>query len=182
MRAISNKSIRTAKTGAITLLAIGGVTLGGISPASAQQSPKMAQPNRCGEDPGYSITGAKGTFVPDNGKKVYGGPDVTLSISAASGTSWSGTVTEATQADIGFIVAEAKETISAGISYSKTTTVTLGGSWKVPSNVSSGWLALGSEGYTMGWYYGYYNDNCTFVKTKSGTATLPSESPFIQHS
>jgi hypothetical protein len=182
MRSISNASFRAARVGAVVLLVAGGAALGAVSPAFAQEAPQTVHPNRCGEDPSYSLTGVKGTFVADPGKRVYGQSGVTLSISAASGTTWSGSVTSATQGDINAIIAEAKETVSVSIGYSKTTTVSLGGSWQVPKNQSSGWLALGSEGYTMGWYYGYNNGNCQFVKTKSGTATLPAQTPYIGHS
>jgi hypothetical protein len=127
-------------------------------------------------------SGATSTFVPDSAKKVYGASGVTLTVSAASGTTWTGTVTSATQGDISAIVVEAKETISGSVSYSKTTTVTLSGSWKVPSSQSSGWLALGSKGYRMNWQEGYDTGSCTWVKVKSGTASLPAQSPYIGHS
>ena len=172
-----NTTMKGAVVGTALALAAGvGVA---VAPAAsaATDGPQLCPPNTL-----YDTSNPIGTFVGDPAKTVYGASGVTLSLSSASGTTWSGTVSNATQGDISLIVIEAKDTVSASVSYSKTTTVALGGSWTVPSSQKSGWLALGSEGYHMNWSVSQENGNCTTTLLRSGTANLPAESPFIDHS
>ncbi|MFD8391923.1 hypothetical protein ACFV2N_22665 [Streptomyces sp. NPDC059680] len=81
------------------------------------------------------------------------------------------------------LIAAAKESISGSISYAKTTTVTLGGSWVVPKNQTRGWLALGSKGYSCNWERGSANGGgCKWIVSDHGAAKLPVLSPYIAHS
>ncbi|WP_405830614.1 hypothetical protein [Streptomyces sp. NBC_01176] len=107
---------------------------------------------------------------------------VTRFVSVAKGHTWTGTITYASKLSESIIVASAEETISGSISYSKTTTVTLGGSWKVPASQKDGWLALGSKGYSFNWERGSYNGGCKWIVSNHGTAKLPALSPYIAHS
>jgi hypothetical protein len=128
------------------------------------------------------VSNAVGTFVPDDSKKVYGASGVTLSISVDAGHSWSGTVGGSVSSDIDFIVASAQASISTSITYTKTTTTHIGGSWTVPSNQSTGWLALGSRGYSMHWQYAGYTASCGYRVIRSGGATRPALAPYVDHS
>ncbi|MEV8538943.1 hypothetical protein [Streptomyces sp. NPDC051572] len=107
---------------------------------------------------------------------------VSVSVSVAKGHTWTGTVTYAAKFSEGILFASAEETISGSISYAKTTTVTLGGAWKVPANQADGWLALGSKGYSFNWERGSYNGGCKWIVSNHGTAKLPAPSPYIAHS
>ncbi|MEU0033126.1 hypothetical protein [Streptomyces sp. NPDC006333] len=139
-------------------------------------------PDGCPPDPSISITKVKSMFVGDKSKTVYGQSGVTLSVSVAKGHTWTGTITYASKLSESIIVASAEETISGSISYAKTTTVTLGGSWKVPASQKDGWLALGSKGYSFNWERGSYNGGCKWIVSNHGTAKLPALSPYIAHS
>ena len=160
-------------------LAISGAT---SASAAARPQPKAVHPQGCVTDEATVVSNPVGTFVADSGKKVYGASGTTLSISAGSGTTWSGSVSGSGKISESAVVFAADESFSASISYSKTTTVSLGGSWTVPKNESSGWLALGAMGYYMKWSTGETTGNCTWHSFGSGTATLPAEAPFIDHS
>jgi hypothetical protein len=153
--------------------------LGALAPVA---SAATAQPNSCPPDNQYSVSNALGTFVPDNDKKVYGATGVTLSLSVAAGTSWTGSVGGSVSGDISLIVAAAQMSVNGSISYSKSTTVNLGGSWTVPANQQSGWLALGSQGYSMHWQLAGYTATCAYRIIRQGGATLPALTPFINHS
>jgi len=163
---------------------LGGVF--GIGSAQASQvngpQPTVNQPDGCPTTTEYSVYNSLSSFVRDASKTVYGQPGVTLSISAASGTTFSGTVGGSGSFSIDAIVADAKIGVDSSITKSKTTTVTLGGSWTVPSNQSLGWLALGSQGYKMNWSMGHYSGTCVWSQTGSGTALLPALAPVIGHS
>ncbi|MFJ8005588.1 hypothetical protein [Streptomyces fagopyri] len=139
-------------------------------------------PDGCPPDPSISITKAKSVFVGDKSKTVYGQSGVTLSVSVAKGHTWTGTVTYAAKISESIIVASAEETFGGSVSYAKTTTVTLGGSWKVPASQRDGWLALGSKGYSFSWEKGSYNGGCKWIVSNHGTAKLPALSPYIAHS
>lgn len=164
-----------------TALAVGATALllGALAPAAAAAT---EHPNACPPDNTYSVSGAAGAFVPDNSKKVYGASGVNLQISVDSGHSWSGTIGGSVGGDVNFIVAEADTSVNASITYTKTTTAHMGGSWTVPSNQSSGWLALGSKGFTMHWQYAGYTGGCAWRVIRSGSASLPALAPYIDHS
>jgi len=136
----------------------------------------------CQSDPTVSITNAKSTFVRDKDKTVYGQSGVTLSISVAVGHTTTGTFTYAAKLSESIIVASAEETLGGSVSWSKTTTVALGGTWKVPSSQNDGWLALGSKGYSFNWERGSYNGGCKWIVSNHGTAKLPALAPYIAHS
>lgn len=165
-------SIRTlvATSGTLALV-VGSMTIA-AGPASA------ADLRGCAPDTGYSFSGVATTnlqkFI------VYGAGNVTLSVSEASGTTITGTVTGAATTEVGFIVAKASVTVSSSISLAKTTTSTISGSWKTPA--SGGWLAYGAQGRSMNWKYGSYNGACTYIVARSGTAKLPTLAPYIYHS
>lgn len=175
-----SKRVRTLSACAACAMAFTALA----SPAAfaATSKPSTVKPNSCPPDPWYSTWNSYGKFIADPSKQVYGQSGVTLSISAAAGTTFSGTVGGSVSGDISAIVASADASINASITYSKTTTVTLGGSWTVPSTQTVGWLALGSQGYGMNWAYYEYNANCGVVTLRSGTASLPALSPVIGHS
>jgi hypothetical protein len=139
-------------------------------------------PDGCPPDPSVSITKVKSVFVGDKSKTVYGQSGITLSVSVAKGHTWTGTFTYAFKLDESIIVASAEETISGSVSYAKTTTVALGGSWKVPASQRDGWLALGSKGYSFNWERGSYNGGCKWIVSNHGTAKFPALSPYIAHS
>ncbi|MGQ5634255.1 MULTISPECIES: hypothetical protein [unclassified Streptomyces] len=139
-------------------------------------------PDGCPPDAGFSFSNVKGTFVRDPSKTVYGQSGVTLSVSVAKGHTWTGTITYSAKLSESILIASAEETISGSISYAKTTTVTLGGSWQVPKNQKDGWLALGSKGYSFNWEHGSYNGGCKWIVSNHGTARLPATSPYIAHS
>ncbi|MGW1915661.1 hypothetical protein ACWCQS_34255 [Streptomyces sp. NPDC002076] len=141
-----------------------------------------AHPDGCPPDPTVSITKVKSTFVGDKSEWVSGQSGVTLSLSVAKGHTWTGTISYAAKLSESIIVESAEETISGSISYAKTTTVTLGGAWKVPANQRDGWLALGSKGYSFNWERGSYNGGCKWIVSNHGTAKLPALSPCIAHS
>ncbi|MFD8004948.1 hypothetical protein [Streptomyces mirabilis] len=107
---------------------------------------------------------------------------ITLKVEVAKGHTWTGTFTYAAKLSESILVASAEETISGSISYAKTTTVTLGGTWKVPASQKDGWLALGSKGYSFNWERGSYNGGCKWIVSNHGTAKLPALSPYIAHS
>ncbi|OIJ63185.1 hypothetical protein [Streptomyces mangrovisoli] len=139
-------------------------------------------PDGCPPDPTVSFTKVKSTFVGDKSKTVYGQSGITLKVEVAKGHTWTGTFTYAAKIEESIIVASAEETISGSISYAKTTTVTLGGTWKVPASQRDGWLALGSKGYSFNWERGSYNGGCKWIVSNHGTAKLPALSPYIAHS
>ncbi|MFS4092384.1 hypothetical protein [Streptomyces sp. AF1A] len=151
------------------------------APADADVDGPM-HPDGCPPDPGFSFSKVKSTFVGDKSKTVYGASGVTLSVSVAKGHTWTGTVTYSAKLSESMLIASAEESISGSISYAKTTTVTLGGSWKVPASQRDGWLALGSKGYSFNWQYGSYNGGCKWIVSNHGTAKLPALSPYIAHS
>ncbi|REH43691.1 hypothetical protein BCF44_109234 [Kutzneria buriramensis] len=153
--------------------------LGALAPIA---SAATEHPNGCPPDNTYSVSNAVGAFVPDAAKKVYGQSGVTLSINAAAGTTWTGTVGGSASGDIDAIIASAQATVSSSISWSKTTTVTLGGSWTVPSSQKTGWLALGSQGYSMHWQVAGYTGGCVYKVLRSGSAALPALTPMLAHS
>ncbi|MGV9706603.1 hypothetical protein [Streptomyces sp. NPDC003483] len=105
-----------------------------------------------------------------------------MTITQAVRDCWTGTVTYAAKISESIIVASAEETFGGSVSYAKTTTVTLGGSWKVPASQRDGWLALGSKGYSFNWERGSYNGGCKWIVSNHGTAKLPALSPYIAHS
>lgn len=143
----------------------------------------VAKPMACPPDVSTTVTNARGAFVGDKSKTVYGDSGVTLSLSVAKGHTWTGTFTYSGTFEESAIIASAKETVGGSISYAKTTTVTLSGSWKVPASQRSGWLALGSQGYTMNWKTTRTRGNCQGEETIGhGTAKLPAKSPYIKHS
>jgi hypothetical protein len=164
-----------AGAAALTLVAAHAAT-------AATSKPSGNHPNGCPPDPWYSTWASYGKFIVDPDKQVYGQSGVTLSISASSGTTFSGTVGGSVSGDIDAIIASASATINTSITYSKTTTVTLGGSWTVPASQSVGWLALGSQGYGMNWAYYEYTAPCGVRTIRSGTANLPALAPVIGHS
>ncbi|MFG2939687.1 hypothetical protein [Streptomyces sp. NPDC048282] len=139
-------------------------------------------PEGCPPDPSVSITKVKSTFVGDKSKTVYGQSGITLSVSVAKGHTWTGIITYAFKLSESIIVASAEETITPSVSYAKTTTVSLSGSWKVPASQKDGWLALGSKGYSFNWERGSYNGGCKWIVSNHGTAKLPALSPYIAHS
>ncbi|MGW1049365.1 hypothetical protein ACWDBD_04935 [Streptomyces sp. NPDC001118] len=141
-----------------------------------------AHPDGCPPDPGFRFYNVKSTFVGDPKKTVYGDPGTTLSVSVAEGHTWTGTFTYSAKLSESVLVAAAEESISGSISYAKTTTVTLGGSWVVPKNQREGWLALGSKGYSFNWERGSTNGGCKWIISNHGTAKLPALSPYIAHS
>lgn len=151
------------------------------APADADVD-STVHPDGCPADPGFSFSKVKSTFVGDKTKTVYGQSGILLSVSVAKGHTWTGTVTYAAKFSEGILFASAEETISGSISYAKTTTVTLGGAWKVPANQADGWLALGSKGYSFNWERGSYNGGCKWIVSNHGTAKLPALSPYIAHS
>ncbi|MFJ6216716.1 hypothetical protein ACIQGZ_25810 [Streptomyces sp. NPDC092296] len=166
---------RVAAVGSIVVLA-----LSAQAPASFAGTVK---PHACPPDLSTTVSNSKAVFVPDPGKIVYGDSGTTLTVSAAAGSVLTGTVSGSGEIDESLIVVAAKQTISASIAYSKTTTVTLSGSWKVPSSQSSGWLAIGSQGYSMNWKTTRTNGNCSGESTLgSGTAKLPAQTPYVAHS
>ncbi|SHM84962.1 hypothetical protein [Actinacidiphila paucisporea] len=175
---------RSAITASAVASAVAVLTMGAAPGAIAADSHASGtvHPMSCPMDKGTYVSGAKNTFVPDPGKKVYGATGVTLSITAAKGTSWTGTVTASGTVEVGLIVASAKETYGGSYSWGKTTTVTLGGTWKVPSNKTSGWLALGSMGSHMNWITTQTQPNCSSKTLGKGTINLPKLSPYIAHS
>jgi hypothetical protein len=142
----------------------------------------LASPQACPTTNFYSVSNALGTFVPDTKKKVYGQAGVTLTVTAENGTEWSGTIGGSVEGDASFIIASAKATVDGSISYTKTTTVSLGGSWTVPSSQKLGWLALGSQGYVMSWQYGSNTAQCKYEEIRGGSATLPAMAPVVGHS
>lgn len=151
------------------------------APADADaQGP--VHPDGCPPDPAITKTNAKSTFVGDKSKTVYGQSGVTLSVSVAKGHTWTGTITYAAKIEESIIVASAEETWGGSVSYAKTTTVTLSGSWKVPASQKDGWLALGSKGYSFNWERGSYNGACKWIVSNHGTAKLPALAPYIAHS
>ncbi|MFJ5270524.1 hypothetical protein [Streptomyces sp. NPDC088358] len=50
------------------------------------------------------------------------------------------------------------------------------------SSVPSGWLALGSKGYSFNWERGSYDGGCKWIVSNHGTARFPALSPCIAHS
>ncbi|MEU1009823.1 hypothetical protein [Streptomyces sp. NPDC005890] len=139
-------------------------------------------PQGCPPDPAFSFSHVKGTFVKDKSKTVYGQSGITLKVEVAKGHTWTGTISYAAKLSESILVASAEETISGSISYAKTTTVTLGGTWKVPASQRDGWLALGSKGYSFDWERGSYNGGCKWIVSNHGSAKLPALSPYIAHS
>ncbi|MEU6220113.1 hypothetical protein ABZ845_21730 [Streptomyces sp. NPDC047022] len=151
------------------------------SPSGSANHPMNA--DGCPYDgPSVSLSNVKSTFVGDKSKTVYGQSGVTLSVSVAKGHTWTGTFTYSAKLSQSIIIESAEESISGSVSYAKTTTVTLGGTWKVPNNQRDGWLALGSKGYSFNWDYGSLNGGCKWISTSHGTAKLPALSPYIAHS
>lgn len=165
----------SAVASAAAVLAIGAAP-------GAVAADRTVHPMSCPMDKGTVVSGAKTVFVPDPGKRVYGASGVTLSISAAKGTSWTGTVSASGTVEVGLIVASAKETYGGSYSWGKTTTVTLGGTWKVPSTQKTGWLALGSQGSHMNWITTQTQPNCSSKTLGKGTINLPKLAPYIGHS
>jgi hypothetical protein len=154
------------------------------APMASAATAKPSTPDGCPNQDYYTVSGPSGTFVADPSKQVYGEAGITISVSAAAGTTFSGTVSGGVSGDISAIVAAASISIGTSVTYSKTTTVTLSGSWtvKLKSGQTLGWIALGSEGYTMKWAYDQETTKCTSTVIRSGTAQLPSISPVVGNS
>jgi hypothetical protein len=151
--------------------------------AAGESGGIVFRPSACAPDVSTTVSKSKSAFIPDNGKKVYGDSGVTLSLSVASGHTWTGSVSGTGEVDESAVVIAAKESVSASISYAKTTTVTLGGSWTVPASQSQGWFALGSQGFQMSWKRTRTKGDCSGEQTLgSGTAKLPAKSPYLAHS
>jgi hypothetical protein len=122
---------------------------GNAIPEAPADADVPVHPDGCPPDPGFRFYNVKSTFVGDKSKTVYGQSGTTLSVSVAKGHTWTGTITYAAKLSESILIASAEETISGSLSYAKTTTVTLGGSWTVPKSQKDGWLALGSKGYSF---------------------------------
>ena len=113
---------------------------------------------------------------------VYGQSGVTLSISESAGTVVTGTVGGSGTFSISAIVAGASASVNASIAYSKTASVTRGGSWSVPASQATGWLADGARSSHMTWQRETISGSCAVIVLGSGTANLPTLAPYIFHS
>jgi hypothetical protein len=170
----------------LTLVSASGalIVLGLPAAAGASQAGKGRGPApQCGLGGViYSVGSAQPKFIPDPDKIATGRSGVTLKIDVATGTTWTGTVGGSGSFDVSAIIASAQASVDASISYSRTTTTDMSGSWTVPSNQSWGWLALGAMGYTMDWYKYAQLDSCKYDLEGSGVAQLPARSPAFDHS
>ena len=149
--------------------------VGLASPANAVTSPSLCPP-----ETDVSFSNIKTGTIAD--EIVFGQGGVTLSISESSGTTVTGTVGGSGTFSLSAIIAGAQTQVNASIAYSKTTTVTRGGTWTVPTSVSQGWLADGAQTRHFSWKQFRQNGNCTSTVTGTGTANMPVVAPYIFHS
>lgn len=128
----------------------------------------------------YSVGSATPRFTAASPLYEFVGPPGTpLTVSMTQGHSWSGTIGGSGEFDISAIVASAKATVSASLTYTTDASTTLKvGPWTVPTDQSRwGWVAIGSVQYTMPWYEYTQLPRCTFEEVASGTASLPTNYP-----
>lgn len=137
---------------------------------------EQAHPDRCPSHVYYSTWGAH-----DNYRDMVSpawGPGITLSIALARGHTVTTTVGGSRSFSASAIVASAKATISASISYAVTSSVTYTGSGTIPSTWSrGGYLHAGAHRYSC--YRNEYESTpqCTDVVLGHGTTTSPSHIP-----
>ena len=135
----------------------------------------------CAPDAGYSFSSVQSIFYRDPQKTITVYPGVTGSITAAAGTSWSGAISGTLKTSVSAFIASVDVSVQTTITYTRTTTVTVGGSY-YNNTTSPRWLALGTSGRSMHWSYGYYAATCNYVQQSSGTANLSNDgTPAVAH-
>lgn len=175
---------RAVVTSAASVLALAvGVPAADATPSAAQHSGRGrggVSPRGCLTDNYYKYSSVATSAI--RHAIVYGQSGVTLTITETAGTSITGTVGGSGTFTVGAIVAEAQAQVNASIAYTKTSSVTRGGSWTVPSTQSQGWLADGAQSRKMNWIHYQDHATCTTSTIGSGTANLPTLAPYIYHS
>ncbi len=161
--------------------------LGGIGVALALAAGTIAQAPAasagalgCAADPAYDFSGVRVSYI-DSGK-VYGGGGVTLTLTETRTTTITGTIGGQVGGGVSFLIWSADAQVNGAISLAKTTTYTQTGSWTVPTNQATGWLAIGAQSSSMSWAYGSYSGSCKWVVSHTGTANLPTLAPYWHHS
>lgn len=129
----------------------------------------------------YRYNRIHGSALQAPGQIVYGEAGVTLQITETQGTTTTGTVGGSGKFSISAIVIGAEASVNGSIAWAKTSTLTRGGTWKVPDNVSVGWLADGARSQRMQWVHWKLNPNCTTTVIGSGSTNLPNQAPYIFH-
>ena len=129
----------------------------------------------------YSFSSITDIFYRDPNKTLIIYPGVTGSITVSSGHSWSGTIGGSLETSVSAFIASAKTTVSASVTYTRTTDVAYGGSWTNTTS-SAKWLAFGSSGKSFRWQYGHTTPTCGWTTTSSGSAQLSVNStPAVKH-
>lgn len=111
-----------------------------------------------------------------SGAAVTGGPGVTLSITRSKSFTVSGSVTGTAGFDAGAIIAKASASVGVTLGASYSSTITHGGSWKVPRTWKVGELAVGSLTYSGKWYQKRELPTCRIYTSKSGSFKAPRKS------
>ncbi len=163
----------------VTGVVLAGTTVLTVVPASA--SP--VSPRGCAPEYDYSFASKLQILSHGADFITYGKGGSTLSESIAKGDSWSGTLTGTVGTEAGVIFAKATVSVSASLQKSRTSTITRGGSWTIPSSRASGWVAMGAGGYRFTWKYGHYSATCAYVLDRSGVGQYPlNGSIYFDHS
>ncbi|MBB5866813.1 hypothetical protein F4553_000192 [Allocatelliglobosispora scoriae] len=121
-------------------------------------------------------------YIGNPNTRVYGQAGGTLSISQGQSTTVSGSLQTTVSADAGVVFAKVGTSVGVTVGLSSQVTTTIGYTWTVPSNQSTGWIEMGSHGYQISWYKGYYISPCTWKQSGSGTLLGASKNAQFAHS
>jgi hypothetical protein len=155
---------------------IGGVALLGMLPLTASADPGEPQPTilACPTKTWYDIVGHSAYFVPASDLPIFkDGPGGDLSVTLTKNYTSTTTVSGATSAEIGGIVAKAKIEVSASLAQSVSLTV----QHTYHRNISAGRYGhaqYGAWGQQVSWRRYYDGADCTTKLRASGTARIPS--------
>lgn len=127
----------------------------------------------CPPDAAYQTSGASSTWLGDPIRRVVGTGPMTLTVSVQSSNTVTGTVGGTAGFSVSGIIAAAKSDINASVAAAVSAGTAYTGTYAVPAG-RFGWLQWGSWGYHYNWSYGSYNGACTWLVSKSGTATSPT--------
>lgn len=136
------------------------------------------------DGPWFAFSDKASIYIPDPSTRVYGDAGVTLSILVGKSYTFSTSVTGTTGITVESLLVKANASLAIQTSKSRTSSLTQGGSWKVPGP-GQGWLEVGTtDAYSFKWEKYKFNSPCTKVALATGTTKAPSKtaSPYFKHS
>jgi hypothetical protein len=151
---------------------LGGVAVLGSLQSTAATS--QASTTSCQTRTWYDITGHSAYFVPANELPIFkDGPGGDITVGLDQNYVSTATVSGATSAEIGGIVAKAKVEVSASLSSSVSLTVKHSFHHVIPAR-KYGHAQYGAWGQQVSWKRYFDGGDCTTKLRASGTARLPS--------